>query len=219
MEDFLIIYPQDPSTSFLLGPFQYLKRKLKPATFYEIQPNEESHKQCCLLIAKHKTIIFMGHGSFQKLSGAKNDTYSKDALISYKEIQEFGLKNWILFSCNSNDLLKKCSGAISCGIGFGDLPTDFNDVQGIREFESNAYLNLTEEAINEFKESINWIILTAIGELHEKKLNGFDFFHFLKIIIARRMLDILKDQKNIDQREHAKLLFDMKDNLVLLGKN
>ncbi|MBN8695868.1 MAG: hypothetical protein J0L87_05020 [Bacteroidetes bacterium] len=217
MKKILVIYPHDPTTSFLIEPFQYLQRKLKSVTFYEIQPNDDSNNECIELIKKFETIIFMGHGSFQKLSGSKNESYNRDCLISYNEIQKLDSKNWILFSCNSTDLLKKCSNTIQYGIGFGDLPTDFNDIQGIREFDANAYKNINDEIIERFKESINWIISNTISELLEKNLNGLDLYHYMRILISRRMLDILKDPRNTNQKEHAKLLFEMKQEMLITG--
>jgi hypothetical protein len=211
----LIIYPFDPTTSFLLESFKYLEQNFSAVTYYQVLPNEESHNKCILLIPNYTRIIFMGHGSHQKLSGSRNENYNRDYLISFREICDLTGKNWILFSCNSNELIKKCSSSIGSGIGFGDLPTDFNDIRGIREYDSNAYKNINEDIINEFKQSINWIISKSISQLFEKNLTTVELFYYIKILITYRMLEILKDPKNFNQREHSKLLYDMKHEMEL----
>jgi hypothetical protein len=205
----LIIYPRDPTTTFLLDPFNFLQKKLNQATFYIIEPNDDSHNECLQLIDNFETIIFMGHGSSHNLSGAKGENYDKGALISNQQIRAGNLKNWILFSCNSNDLLSSCSTNVN-GIGFGDLPTDFNDIWGIREFDWSAYPKITSEIIEAFKDSINWIISKSVVESVENKMSIQELFNFIRILITKRMVDILKDPKNIEQKELAKLLFDMK---------
>ncbi len=210
MSETLIIYPNDPSTHFLLDSFCLLQKDVTNLSFYEILPSDESHRKCLNLIEKHHSIIFMGHGSHSKISGAKDENYTKDIFLSIADIKDLGKKNWLLFSCNSNDLLKKCSPEIISGIGFGDLPTDFNDIQGIREFEQTLYKNISIETIECFKKSINWIITESIYSYSSDKLSFRELYNRINLLINKCMIDILKDSKNDDLRGASKLLYDMK---------
>ena len=162
MKSLLIIYPHDSTTVFLTESFYELQKEIKSATFFEIFPTEDSHNECIKLIPKYEKIIFMGHGSFFKLSSAAAENFKKDCLVTVHDIIALGEKDWILFSCNSNDLLRKCLTYKIGGIGFGNLPTDFNDIQGAREFEPFAYPNVNQNVIEGFKKSINWIITKSI---------------------------------------------------------
>jgi hypothetical protein len=211
----LIIYPYDSTTSFLLEPFQYLQKKLGLVKFYIVYPNDNSYDECLKLIDTYKTIVFMGHGSSNKLSGARDENYSREYLISSIEIKKLPKKNWVFFSCNSNELVKNCSSTIESGIGFGYLPTDIDEIRGIRELDSKAYLNVTEEIIDGFKQSINWIISESIIRFVEKNLTFFELFYLLRILVTRRMLDILKDPKSPSLKEQTKLLFDMKNEMAI----
>lgn len=210
MNNTLIIYPHDPSTTFLLEAFHLLQKHLKNATFFEIQPNEDSHNQCIAQIDKHECIIFMGHGSHLKLSSSIGEGFSKEHLVSFKDFEKFNNKYWLLFSCNSNDLIKKSSQYIFGGIGFGNLPTDFNDISGVREFDSQAYLNVNEKVIEEFRKSIVWIIVESIYALLDENLNFRELYNRMTLLIDRKMIDSLENIAGNDSKEVANLLYEMK---------
>ena len=208
MKKALIIYPHDDSSSFLLKPFHFLQNKFKSLTYYEVFPNDDSHLTCLSLIKKFDNIVFMGHGSHVSLCGARTSEYNKQDFLSYKVINELERKTWLFFSCNSCDLIKRCSNINA--IGFGNLPTSTGEIQGAREIDIDAYKGVTSEVIELFKKSINWIIVESVTSLINENLSTQDLYNRCSLLITKRMVDSLNNPSDPEQRALVDLLFEMK---------
>ncbi|HMV89141.1 MAG TPA: hypothetical protein PKI42_20755 [Cyclobacteriaceae bacterium] len=192
-----------------------MQKRNNALTFFNIQPNEKSHQECVSLIKNASTIIFMGHGSHQKLSGARNEHFSCESLLSASEMASIPDKSWILFSCNSNDLLKKCESTIRSGIGFGNLPTDISDVIGIREFDSSYNPDISEPDILAFRESINYIIVQTVSYFVDHNGDSSNTYVFIKLLITKLYVQL--SLNNSSSKIHANLLFEMKEDSLLIS--
>ncbi len=124
-------------------------------------------------------------------------------------------KSWILFSCNSNDLLKKCESTIRSGIGFGNLPTDISDVIGIREFDSSYNPDISEPDILAFRESINYIIVQTVSYFVDHNGDSSNTYVFIKLLITKLYVQL--SLNNSSSKIHANLLFEMKEDSLLIS--
>lgn len=188
----LVIFPKDPTTDFLQDIVVYLTAEVtsRRISVLRIEPSDESHRYSLEQIEASgcASIVFLGHGSSTSLSGAMSNTYRCEKFISLKNINVFKGKKLVLLSCNSESLIKsaKLSGYDEA-IGFGDLPTDWNDVQAAREYDVNAYRGFSQEIIEKFRYSLVEIIKFSLADFLNDGLTFKDLRNLMFLRLNKRI--------------------------------
>jgi hypothetical protein len=190
----LVLYPEDNSTVFLEQVIAHLFATVNTSLFefFKIKPTEESHKLALREIekAEHITIIFLGHGSSHALQGARNDEYKNEKFISNKDFLLFKGKRLLLVSCDSCVLIKKTRGyAFLEAIGFGDLPTDWNDIQSARELNASAYDGFTELTMQLFRKNLVEIVKYSLSDFLNGSFCLRELYDSILLRINKRIAD------------------------------
>ncbi len=198
MNRVILIFPQDTTIEFLREFISILQNKY-PESISLIEPDlncsfEALFKQINSLYKENDIIFFLGHGKSNALYGATNSK-EKNILISINQISEvFNGKNVILFSCNSRDIFRKTGVGIKKYLGFGSMPTDWDEIQSERNIgDANYLFNLTSDSLEKFKK----ILVAGLVSASEKLINEPNFsremYLVLRMELNKAMLKIPQD--------------------------
>lgn len=150
-----LIYPSDPSTSFLDRLIEKFAASIEEGKvrLIECQALDISYEKSIEEIKKipeHSKVIFMGHGTPTVLYGGASESFQRKALIELKDMSIFNNKTLILMSCYSTSLLKSSRKhrGYSDSIGFGLLPSDLSETKGKAYLDK---LNLNKSNIEEYQ--------------------------------------------------------------------
>lgn len=214
-ENILCVFPEDQSLSFLSSLKDYLERYY---ILHLIQPNKASYDETISLIGSMKQeslILFFGHGASHCLYGACDDSFSQQKLIDGSNAHILKNKNIFSLSCRSNDFLDSHKAVLNNYFGFGDLPTDWDEIIAERNTGDPFYLNsINQSVINDFKIAVNNIILSAFKETEDP----FDFrqlYLSLKLAINKKISILLTRNCTPNNRELANLLYSMKNDILV----
>lgn len=216
----LILFPHDPSTLFLQEIVSYIYNNVHTSIFdfIKIEPNDNAHKSALEAIKKsnYETIIFFGHGTSVSLYGAFEEQYKNDKFITSSNSELFKGKKLIFVSCESSSFIKRIKKVEYIeAIGFGDLPTDWNDVQAARELDSNAYKGFSEDNIESFKKSLIEIIKFSLSEFLTDSKSMKELYHILQLRINKRIVKYYLEDK-IKNKPLSDSLFNMKQELLFI---
>jgi len=205
-----IIHPVDPTTDFLdqiymgLDDSQInllrLKNKSDHDSFYESPPEE-------------KRVLFLGHGTTDSLNGAMNDNYEQKHFISEKQLTVLSKKDVILFSCRSNQYIKKflkeCN--LNNGIGFPNMITDIEEIPYYDDPERAE--ELTQEDINIFKQMLVRIMKNSLSDFILLDLSLDEYYNRIKLRINVEIINFYKEKKDISSL--GKMLLDLRKGLLI----
>ncbi|RYE59521.1 MAG: hypothetical protein EOP48_00595 [Sphingobacteriales bacterium] len=220
-----IIFPQDPTTAFLRPVVEQAIRAgatQDQVVLYELEPNDDSHSVCkeaLRNIAEGSTIVFLGHGSSTSLSGAKGAGYHMREFITSNDRHLFNGKIVVLFSCRSNDFIKRLDNNFISAIGFGDMPTDWEEIMSAREFEIGSYLGITEDLIVTFREALIRIFSTSLVQsIRESKTAG-ELSLLIKLLLNKELTNASYEARKTGNYALCDLLYEMKHEKVIEGNN
>jgi hypothetical protein len=209
-----IIYPSDPSTSFLQEVLNDLKLLdlQNLLTVINCLPTDNSYqqaKEAINSIPDGALVYFMGHGTYKGLYGGENARFPKKLLICLKEMKVFKNKQLILFSCHSGKLLKSSreKRMFYSSIGFGLLPSEMSEVS------TDSYLNILDlnlKDINNIQSKLSKIFTMLMSTSLSTEHNIDFYYGRLKLIIDSQISEevlVNKDSKI------ANVLFSIRSNL------
>lgn len=233
----LIVHPNDKTTSFLDKIKRYLIGKFEGNVHhFNIQPNEQSHKDCLERISSHSEsglIIFLGHGRSDKLFGSKGksfesaelvsefakqenpeDYYYNDNFINENNADVFSKKKVFCLACNSNEKIAKY--AIEKGartfVGFGDIPTSRE------EFEDDGIGNVSNDIVKAMKTELNYIIKKGIEYGISNSYNFQQLQDFTAFLINQKIAEYLVEKKNYNERHLlTDYLYQLKKDIAIFG--
>lgn len=188
----LILFPKDSSTIFLEEVVVHLFAVVHESlfTFVRIEPSDESHILALKQVkdVSHDTILFLGHGTSSTLHGTCEKDYRNEKFISTRNFSVFNGKKILLVSCDSHKLIMKVKeSGYSEAIGFGDLPTDWNDILSAREMDVGAYKGFAEVTIESFRKCIVEIIKYSVADFLNNDLSFHDLFNLICLRINKRI--------------------------------
>jgi hypothetical protein len=131
----------DSTTAFLNELIKSLEKAFpQKVECFKITSSIKAHKLCLVEVAKkapENLILYLGHGSNDKLSGASETInssqtfkdFKKKGFINKDNIDIFSNRKVICLSCNSNDKLGEYAFRSGCQsfVGFGAIETDYVD--------------------------------------------------------------------------------------------
>lgn len=206
----LCIFPEDATLAFLDHLKEYLEKHFDSI---RITPNQDSHDKALEKIKalpENSTIIFIGHGSSHCFYGACNAGFERKSYINNSNFHIFKNKEIFALSCRSSEFLETNKATLKNYIGFGNLPTDWKEIESERNYGDSQYLNnLSETDINYYKEALTSIILSCFLKLDD--FYDFKIFYFkLKLHINKEIANLIIEKKNKNYRAIANLWYDTK---------
>lgn len=214
----LIVFPEDPSTTFLEEVISYLFQSVHSSlfTFLKINADDKSHQLTIEQIQNpiYNTIVFIGHGTSVALYGAYTSEYKNEKFITIKNFPVFDGKELLLVSCYSSSLLNRVKlQKFSKGMGFGDLPTDWNDIQSAREHDVDAYKGFTESTIETFRKCLIEIIKYSLSDFLNNNLELKELQALIVLRINKRIAKYYTENR-IGNIPLSDALFKMKQEIA-----
>ncbi|MEZ9260522.1 hypothetical protein AB4125_23510 [Vibrio splendidus] len=195
-----LIYPEDPSTSFMDVALNGvttagLGDKIEVIT---CSANDLSYKEAFTKIGDIPTgsrVIFIGHSTPTMLYGGESNTFTRKSLIHLDSMSNFKDKELVLISCFSSRLIessRRHRNYARC-IGFGLLPSELSEVDshsGMRKIE------LDQDDIESFKTILASVVSDALCHMLEQDLDIFALFRYLKILLNKEANELIIKNKN-----------------------
>ncbi len=210
------VMPEDSSLAFLIPVFDQLQKHFAAR---KILPNMESYLQTINEIRELPSgsiIFFLGHGASHCLYGACNEQFERMPFIDKTNIDVLTGKNVFALSCRSSEFLYNNRLKLNSFIGFGNLPTDWNDVFAERDFGDTNYLrDLDEESINYFRDSLTKIILSSLNLDIGKSTNFRTWYLYLRLLINKEITSLLLEKSIPNYRGLSNLWFETKHEIRL----
>ncbi len=209
-----IVYSKDKSTEFLSSIPLRLKEKFetKVSVLEIVQTsNQNTIHNYIEVVPANDLVLFLGHGSSFCLYG-----YEKEKIISKDHLHLFNSKNLFCFSCNSNELLRKNfkSTLIVKAVGFGDIPTDIDDIQAIQEQDSLAYGKIDDIVIEQFREIITALVHDSFSDYITRGLDFVGLCNYFSIRLNKKINELILN-KSLNYKQLAGLLFQLKDEMCV----
>lgn len=215
MSSVVCIFPKDDSTDFLIPIYESLENISDFKGFRIDTTNESGQRELFSFLSNNRDgkslMFFLGHGASNCLYGSPDSDNKKVKLFDKDNINILSNHPIICLACNSNDFLK---GNHPNYIGFGNIPSDFMEVEAIRNYEDSQFLNWAEEKdIVTFRKSIVEVFVRTIKTTHCDKLSNF--FSFLKLLINKMIATLLMERNTSHYREIADILYEFADEMEL----
>lgn len=214
MNKLYFIHALDETTSFL-NVFQENFQE----NFLEILPTKESVEDSIKYLEEipdDSTIVFLGHGHSAGLYTPESSSFEKYTFID-KLIGDhlFSKKKVILLSCRSSEFISKIT-TIDQIIGFGNILSSKEELKIEADLETGKFRDLSEEDITFFNSSYCLAIINSLNK-YKKKLYSFNELPFLiEFYINQKINEILLNKKIGNRVEIARLLFEFRNEMLLL---
>ena len=214
MSSVVCIFPKDNSTDFLIPIYESLET-LSDFKGFRIDTNNELERNELFSVLSNNEggeslVVFLGHGATYCLYGSP-DSDRKVKLFDKDNINILSDYPIICSACNSKDFLKKRHPNY---IGFGDIPSDFFEVEAERNLGNPDYLSwANDEDIISFRKSIVDAFVQTVKTTHCDKLSNL--YGFFKLLINKRIATLLMERNTNHYREIADMLYDFADEMEL----
>ncbi|MCT4645794.1 MAG: hypothetical protein N4A74_12475 [Carboxylicivirga sp.] len=148
-------------------------------------------------LPENSDILFVGHGASHCLYGAINEG-DKEVFINSANVDIFKNKNIIVLACRSSEFLNDNRGVLKSYLGFGNIPSDWEEVLAERDLGDANYLSTIDEDDLKFYvdkiTDISTICLLAYLSHNSISKLFLDYrLHFNRSISS---LNIKKERKN-----------------------
>lgn len=194
------------------------------ANYYSIviEPTEESYERGIREIDRmpiNSTIIFLGHGASHCLYGAHDSSFERKPLVNSGNISIFQNKSVFSLSCRSSEFLYKNRNIMKQFIGFGNLPTDWNDIVAERDMGDPNYLSeIQEEDIFYYKKTLAEIIHSSLSS-NKFNLGDFESIYFhTKLMINKEISKILIEKPIPNYRLLADIWYETKQEMRFFNR-
>lgn len=214
MSSVVCIFPKDNSTDFLIPIYESLET-LSDFKGFRIDTNNVSERSELFSVLSNNgggesLVVFLGHGASYCLYGSP-DSDGKVKLFDKDNINILSDFPIICLACNSKDFLKNKHLNY---IGFGDIPSDFFEVEAERNLGNPDYLSwANDEDIISFRKSIVDAFVQTVKTTHCDKLSNL--YGFFKLLINKRIATLLMERNTNHYREIADMLYDFADEMEL----
>lgn len=204
----IIIHPQDKSTDFLKEVVKAFKEKgdtvlIEPDTKYSA---DVLSKQLNKVYQEGDILLYLGHGRTDGLYGVPNEKGEKSILLTRDQAKMiFQKRNVVLFACDSNALLKRIGVDVIKFVGFGNMPTDWDEIHAQRDIGDHKYLSkITNQSLEKFKSILVAMIISTRACLFDGLNFSRAMYLTLRMELNKAMLQVASD-KSIDMDERIEL--------------
>jgi len=208
-----VFHAIDPTTAFLSQIVQELQGRNIEVEVIEILPSNESYAAALAILRElpdQSTILFLGHGQFDKLYGGESPEFAKATFVGKNQMNIFANKKLFALACNSVDLLHDCrfSSGIIKAIGFASLPTEMKEVEASKTLK---VIGVDQVVLDDFKE----ILIRSVSQafIYYVKRDVSDFhtlLDYFRLLISR---EINKSAIEGDKWALVNLLFLVKSKI------
>jgi hypothetical protein len=208
MKKTVCIYPEDPTTVFLLPLYEHICTNMQAIGIHnDTTEEDDSLDKIYAEIQDAECVVFLGHGTSQLLYGSNcaNVVFEKnncDLLFN---------KRLLLLSCNSDQFIKNYKLADAAGFGF--LPTSLDDARLTRQIHGITVEHIEKKDVGYY----NFALVNAfIRSLSETTLHDFHLFkEKLKFNISGEIVQCLLKKEAPNYRTVAdELYYVYKDMIV-----
>lgn len=221
----ICIYPSDQTTDFLSPIVKVLE--LYGASIFRLQPNDCPYNDIKRRIYESESgtlVFFLGHGADNRLYGAMVNG-SKDIFVNSTENGIFNDKNIVLLACKSNDFIqsyltkKRTQYPPLNAIGFGILPTDWNDVIAERDGDAMAFNGIIEQDIDYFRTTLVQIFSSTIKYILDKGFSVKKFYTHIKLRLNKEIATLLTERQKMHYSEIAALFHRVKEEVYFYSQD
>lgn len=190
-ENAVIIYPEDPTIGFLNPLFEGITELLPNIAIHRPKHGDSLHT---MVDDDTQLVIFIGHGTPSGLYGGVNGLGKKQLLCDISSgallLQDCSI---VLFSCNSDDYLKKLQKnavEINNYIVFGDMPTDWEHIRHNRDNISDYWSNCDDDQLEYYKTAIVDAVLVGFRQAY-KTSSFHGLYKGIEYVVNVRINDII----------------------------
>lgn len=211
MKRVICIYPQDKSTDFLLPVYEQLEQM---PNFVGFRFNTMTSPQTKELYTstnfdKESLLVFLGHGASNRLYGSVDEKGTKQELFNKDNTDHIRNLDFFCIACRSNEFAHN---HFQNYIGFGDITSDFSEIEAERNLGDSHYMNwATEEDLSVFQQEFTGAIVDAIRLTNCKSLSSI--YKMLKLCFNKRIATLLVNKNISNYRHIADMLFDVTNDI------
>ena len=207
MKKIICIFPQDKSTDFLMPIYEQLEQmpNFMGYRFDTIISLETEKLYDSQYFNDDSFLFFLGHGASNKLygsvdsNGAKQDLFNADNIAHIKNLDFVGI------ACRSREFAHN---RIQRYIGFGDITSDFSEIDAERNLVDPNYMDwASEDDIIHFQHAFTTAIVNAIKL--SQCVDLLSLYKMLKLCINKQLAELLTQKKLSNYRCIADMLFDV----------
>lgn len=210
-KNIICIYPVDSTTDFLIPLYELLSKfdNFKGYRLVTADDNIQILKNSLSDIESGSILLFLGHGASHCLYGSH-----KERIFTSLDLDLLEKFECIFLSCRSEEFLKQHNEAY---IGFGDMPTDYAEVESERTLNDCDYLKgydssdieyYRQQIVNIFADAINFVGIDSLERLYKS----------IKLFANKEISRILVNKEDPNYRARADLLFEWKDEITYHSK-
>lgn len=214
MNNLFIFHSLDETTEFLKVFQEQFQNN-----YHIIEPSEESIKKNLDLIKflpEDSNIVFLGHGHSIGFYSPESQNFDKKIIIDTNIGNEIFLNKNILFlSCNSNQYIRKLKGFNKI-IGFGNILSSTTEVANEAINFTGVFRNLSKKDIDYFNNCYSFSVITALKKLNLNKIKFNEITTIIEFQINKKINDILLNKSISNRIEISKLLFEFRNEMLLI---
>jgi predicted RNA-binding protein YlqC (UPF0109 family) len=217
-----IIHPNDKTTDFLENIYQpILDIFPEEIKIFRISDNTKSLEYCLKTILncpENSSFFFLGHGASHCLHCVpEEEKILTPVFVSQGNLNQFNKHNIFSLSCESSDFFSRNRNLLKNAIGFGYIPSDFEEIKSLRESEANFLSGITKNDIEIFSELLVNIMRCSIFDYILDGLSFRELFHRIRLRINKCIVKMLLEQPaNIQVVEQ---LYTLKNDILLVNES
>lgn len=210
------IFPNDPSLESLSPLIDMLKQNI------EVIQLDIANSIDVINIIKnlpdYSDIIFIGHGATHCIYGGIVDD-QKQTFINSDNIEILKNKNIVALACRSSEFLSSQHKVLNNYLGFGNIPSAWNEVMAERDIGDIDYLNSIDEDDLEFyfNEFTQISIICLQNYLTHFSLNKLYLDYLLHI--NKNIYKLLLNKDRVNYKGLVELFIDTKNEIEYEIKN
>lgn len=212
-----IIHPLDTSTSFLEEISFFLKKSFPDhVNILRLNKGAKAKNECLDFINdqnEDSNFFFFGHGASYCLYGVPETSSTFDILINKNNLSIFDNKNLYCLSCESSDFLKKerKNNHLKSCIGYGYIPSEYDEIIAIREGDANFLTGISEEDIKIFLSYLISIHKHSIKDFISQNLSFYELYNLIRLRINKSISSIILKDKQGYNRQAVSELYKLKN--------
>ncbi len=212
MRRLVCIFPEDVSTDFLLPIYRQLEN-LSEFVGYRFNTLDSQKKnnlyETLNQLEDNSLLIFLGHGASNRLYGSVDEKGTKQELFNKHNTDHIRNLDFFCIACRSNEFAHN---HFQNYIGFGDITSDFSEIEAERNLGDSHYMNwATEEDLTVFQQEFTGAIVDAIRLTNCKSLSSI--YKMLKLCFNKRIATLLVNKNISNYRHIADMLFDVTNDI------
>lgn len=214
MSRIVCVFPLDDSTNFL-EPVRKVVEKELNATIVRGDTTKEEHRNEIMAqlreLTEQDTFIFMGHGASYCLYG----TPQGGELQPLFEKGNLSLPKYsgsLLISCRSSDFIE--SQKLVNVIGFGEIPTTWEEMRKLREDDCGRYTGVDKDTISEYRNSFVNALCRAL-KLWSPSMPLSQLYQNIRLCVTGQIVrHLLEKRLELPQRQGLfEMLYELKQDV------